>query len=73
MQGWPHGLLVKFGTLHFGGPGSVPGRGPKPLFSGHAEAVTHMHTGIPGNAGRPAQMLAQGESSSSEKRTTGDG
>src|SRR3712207_8090203 len=29
----PSDLMVKFGTLHFGGPGSVPGHGPTPLIS----------------------------------------
>ena len=38
----PSGLVVKFGALHFGGPGSVPGRRPTPLISGQAVAVTHI-------------------------------
>ena len=48
--------------LHFGGLGLVPGLGPTPLVGGHALAATHIQ-----NRGRPAQMLAQGESSSAQK------
>ena len=40
-----------------------PGHGPTPLVSSHAVAVTHIQ-----NGGRLAQMLAQGDSSSSKKR-----
>ena len=61
-QGWPHGLMVKFRVLHLGGLGSVSGHGPTLLVGCHALAVTHMQ-----NRGRLAQMLAQGESSSSKK------
>ena len=62
MTGQPSGLVVKFGVLCFNSPGSVPGHGPTPLVGGHAVAVTHIQ-----NRGRLAQMLAQGESSSSKK------
>ena len=40
--GWPQGLTVKFGTLHFGGAGSVPRRRPTPFISGHVVLVTHI-------------------------------
>ena len=40
--GRPHGLVVKFSTLYFSGPGLVPQHGPTPLFGGHAVAVTHI-------------------------------
>ena len=62
-MGWCHGLVVKFSTLHFSSPGSVPRHGPRPLISSHAVAVTHVQ-----NRGTLAQMLAQGESSSAKKR-----
>ena len=58
--------MVKFGALHFSGLGLVPGRGPTPLVSGHAVVVTHIQKGR-----RLAQLLAQGESSSSKKRENG--
>ena len=61
-RGRPHGLQVKFGMLHFGVPGSVPRLGLTPLISGDAVVVTHTQ-----KRGRLAQMLAQGESSSSKK------
>ena len=60
----PHGLVVKFGALSFGGPGSVPQRRPTPLISSRAVALTHIR-----NRGRLAQMLAQGESSSGKKKS----
>ena len=60
--GLPHGLVVKFGELHFSGPGSVPRYSSTPLVSGHAVPVTHIQ-----NRGRLAQMLAQGKSSSAKK------
>ena len=41
MGGWPHGLVVKFGVLCFGGLGLVPRHGPTPLVGGHAEVATH--------------------------------
>ena len=59
--GQPCGLVIKFGTLHFGGPGSVPGGGPTPLVSGHAVVATHVQ-----NRERLAHILAQGESFSSK-------
>ena len=58
----PHSLVVKFGTLCFGSPGSVPSCRPIPLISGHAVAATHIR-----NTGVWAQMLAQGESSSAKE------
>ena len=61
-----HGLVVKFGMLHFSGLGSVPGHGPTPPISGHAVVATYVQ-----NRGRLVQMLAQGESSSSKKRRIG--
>ena len=48
-----HGRMVKFGALHFGGPGSVPRHGPTPLVHGHAVVVPHIQ-----NRGRLAEMLA---------------
>ena len=62
-RGRPQGLVAKFGTLCFSGPGSVPGCGPIPLVSGHAVEVTHTQ-----NRERLAQMLAQGESSSPKRK-----
>ena len=61
--GRPHGLVVKFSTLCFSTPGSVPRSGHTPLFSGHAVAATHIQ-----NRGRLAQMLAQGKYSATKKR-----
>ena len=63
MGGWPSGLVVKFGMFCFGGLGSVLGCGPTILGGGHTVVVTHVQ-----NRGRLAQMLAQGESSSSQKK-----
>ena len=57
--------MIKFGALHFGGPGLVPGHGPTPL-SGHGVAVTHTQ-----NRGKLAQVLAQGESSLRKERNIG--
>ena len=54
--------MVKFGTLHFGSPGLVPRQGPT-LVSGHAVVVAHTQ-----KEERWQQMLAQGESSSGEKK-----
>ena len=62
-QGQPHGLVVKFGTLCFSSPGSVPRCGPILRVGGHAVAVTHIQ-----NRGSFSWMLAQGESSSAEKK-----
>ena len=39
MRPSPGGLVVKIGTLWFGGPGLVPGCRPIPLVSGHAVVV----------------------------------
>ena len=50
--GWLRGLEVNFSVFHLGGLGSVPGCGPTPLVSGHAEVATHIQ-----NKGRLAQML----------------
>ena len=55
--------MGKFGTACFRGPGSVPGCRPIPLVSGPTVAVTHIQ-----NRGRLAHMLAQGQSSSPEKK-----
>ena len=63
VEGWPHGLVVKFGMLCFGGLGSVPRYGPTLLIGSHAMATTHIQ-----NRGRLAQMLAQGKSSSGKKK-----
>ena len=43
-NGWglPHGPVVKFGTFHFGGLGSVPVCGPTPLVGSHAVVATHV-------------------------------
>ena len=35
----PCGLVVKFSTLRFGGPGLVPGNRPTPFISSHAVVV----------------------------------
>ena len=61
MGGWPCGLVVKFGMLCFGGPGSVPRHGPTRLVGRHAVTVTHVQNRV-----RWAQTLAQGKSSSSK-------
>ena len=52
-------IVVKFGALHFGSPGSVPGHRPTPLISGHAVVVTHIQ-----NRGRWVWILVKGQSSS---------
>ena len=60
----PSGLVVKFGVLHFGGPGVIPGRGPIPLIcqwpccggGAHIQEEEDWQ-----------QMLAQGKSSSAKK------
>ena len=54
--------MVKFGALHFGSPGFVPGHGPTPLIG----VATHTQ-----NRARLAQMFAQGNSFSSKKRKIG--
>ena len=58
-----NGLVVKFGTFHFGGPGSVPRCGLTPLVSGHAVAAAHIQ-----KEKEWQQMLAQGESSTAKNR-----
>ena len=63
LWGQPCGLVVKFGTLCFGGPGLVPGRRPTLLFGGHAVAATQIQ-----NRGRLVQIVAQGKSSSAKKK-----
>ena len=65
--GWPHGLMVKLGVHCFGGPGSAPGCGPRPLISSHAVVATHTQ-----NRGRVAELLTQGTSSSSKKKKIGN-
>ena len=61
----PGDLVVKFGTLHFSGLGSVPGR--RNLhhlsISGHAVMVAHMQKEEDWQ-----QTLTQGESSSGKKK-----
>ena len=63
-SGWHCGLVVKFDTLGFGGPGFTSGPRPTPLIGGQAVAVTHIQK----SKGRLAQMLAQGESSSAKNK-----
>ena len=63
VQGLAYGLLVKFSTLYFSGPGLVPGHRPLPLIGSHAVVVTHIQ-----NRRRLAQMLAQGKSSQQRKK-----
>ena len=62
-KGSPRGLLVKFGTLCFGGPALVSRCRPTPFTGGHAVVATHIQNRV-----RLGQMLAQGESSSAEKK-----
>ena len=62
-RGSPHGLVVKFSALHFGGLGSAPRYGSTPLTGSHAVVVAHIQ-----NRGRLAQMLAQGKSSSEKRK-----
>ena len=66
-RGWPLGLVVKFGALHFSSPGWVPGCRYILLVGGHAVAATHIQ-----NRGRLAQMLPQDQSSSGKNKTGGD-
>ena len=40
--GGPHGLVVKFSVLHFGGLGSLPRHGPTSFVGGHELVVTHL-------------------------------
>ena len=65
--GLPHGLVVKFAALCFGSTGLVSGYGPTPLVGSHAMAAAHIQY-----RGRLAQMLAQGQSSSSKKKKIGN-
>ena len=65
--GQPHGLVVKFSTLYFSSPGSVPSYRLIPLLGGHAVEATYIQ-----NRGRLAQLLAQDESFSSKKRKIGN-
>ena len=53
--GLPHVLIVKFGTLHFCGLGSVPGCGLTPLVRSHTVAATHIQ-----NRGRLATGVSSG-------------
>ena len=62
----PHDLEVRFSMLHFSSPGSLLGHKPISLVSSHAMTATHIK-----NRGRLAQMLGEGESSSSKKRKIG--
>ena len=68
------GLVVKFSTLCFGSAGLVPGRGSILLYKHPCCAGGH----ILKHRGRLARMLAQGETSSGEKKSrehhnSGDG
>ena len=68
-RGRPSGVVIKFDTLHFGSLGlwvQMPGADLHHS-SSHALVVTHIR-----NRGRLAQMLAQGQSSSSKKRKIGN-
>ena len=64
-------LSGQVSALRFSSPGfagSDPRRGPTHCSSSHAVAVSHIQ-----NKGRLAQMLAQQQSSSTEKRKIGGG
>ena len=58
----PSGLVVKFGALHFGSPGSIPGHRPKPFACQWPWVVAHIQKEEDWQ-----WMLAQGESSSAKK------
>ena len=63
-MGWPRDIVVEFNALCFGSPGSwVRILGVDLPLTCHAEVATHIQ-----NKGRLAQMLAQGESSSTRKK-----
>ena len=62
VQGQAGGLVVNFGVLHFGSPGSVPRRRPTPLISGHAVVAARIQREEDWQ-----QMLAHGKSSSAKK------
>ena len=53
--GQPHGLVIKFGVLHFGHH-SVPGHEPTPLIGDRAVAATHIQ-----NRGRVAKDDSSGQ------------
>ena len=60
LRGWPGGIVVKFGVLHFSDPSSqvqIPGTDLHHS-SSCAAAAFHLQ-----NRGRWAQMLARGKSS----------
>lgn len=62
--GWSHGLVVKFSMFHFGSLGLVPGvwtYTTHPLKYSCGDPHTKNRRSL-------AQMLAQGESSSGEKK-----
>ena len=63
VPGQPHGLVVKFGMLHFGSLGSVSRHGPTPLVGGHAVAMTHIQ-----NRGRLATDVSSGRNFLSKKK-----
>ena len=63
MRGQPCGLVVKFRGLYFVSLGLLPRHGPTPLVGGHAVVGTQTQ-----NRGILAQVLAQGESSSAQKK-----
>ena len=67
--GWPGGVVIRFGTLCFSSPGSqvwIPSTGLHHS-SSHTVEASHIQ-----NRGRWAQMLAQGQFSSSEKGKIGN-
>ena len=65
LQGQSRDLGVKFGTLHFGGPGSIPWAQTYTTHWWHTVVATHKQ-----DRGRLTQMLVQGKSSSGKKKTT---
>ena len=65
-QSYPYCIVVKLGMLCFSGPDLIPRNRPIPLVSCHGVAATLIQ-----NRGKLAQMLAQGQSSSSKKKGTG--
>ena len=66
-EGQPGGAVVEFMCSASAAQGSHPRHGPTHCLSSHAVAASHTQSG-----GRLAQMLAQGQSSSSKKRKIGN-
>ena len=58
-RGQPHGLVVKFGTLHFSSPGLVSRCGPTPLVGSHAVATVHIQNRKTGADVSSANLLQQ--------------